>query len=85
MNVWLIAALALLPALLACGLLCFLSAALTGLVAMELASAVSVVELMLFSEGTHRQPFVDLALVLAVMGFVGLLAFARLMEGERGP
>lgn len=80
MNVWLIAALALLPALLVCGIVCFLSAALSGLVAVELASAISVVELMLFSEGTHRQPFIDLALVLAVMGFVGSLAFARLME-----
>ncbi len=80
MNVWLIAALALLPALLACGVVCFCSSALSGLVAMELASAISVVELMLFSEGTHRQPFVDLALVLAVMGFIGSLAFARLME-----
>lgn len=80
MNVWLIAALALLPALLVCGIVCFSSAALSGLVAMELASAISVVELMLLSEGTHRQPFIDLAVVLAVMGFVGSLAFARLME-----
>jgi multisubunit Na+/H+ antiporter MnhF subunit len=79
-NVWLIAALALLPGLLACGIVCFRCAALSGLVALELASAISVVELMLFSEGTQRQPFVDLALVLAVMGFVGSLAFARLME-----
>lgn len=80
MNVWLIAALALLPGLLACGVVCFRSAVLSGLVAVELASAISVVELMLFSEGTHREPFVDLALVLAVMGFAGSLAFARLME-----
>jgi multisubunit Na+/H+ antiporter MnhF subunit len=79
-NVWLIAALALLPALLACGIVCFSCAAFTGLVAVELASAISVVELMLLSEGTHRQPFIDLALVLSVMGFVGSLAFARLME-----
>lgn len=80
MNVWLIAALALLPALLACGVACFFSAALSGLVAVELASAISVVELMLLCEGTRRQPFIDLALVLAVMGFIGSLAFARLME-----
>lgn len=80
MNVWLIAALALLPALLACGVVCFASEALSGLVAVQMASAVSVVELMLLAEGTHRQPFIDLALVLAVMGFVGSLAFARLME-----
>lgn len=80
MNLWLVAAFALLPGLLACGLVCFRSDALSGLVAMELASSLCVVELMLFSEGTHRQPFIDLALVLAVMGFVGSLAFARLME-----
>lgn len=80
MNVWLIAAFALLPALLACGVVCFRSEALSGLVAMELASAICVVELMLFSQGTHREPFIDLALVLAVMGFIGSLAFARLME-----
>jgi multisubunit Na+/H+ antiporter MnhF subunit len=79
-NVWLIAALALLPSLLGCGVVCMRSGALSGLVAMELASVVSVVELMLFSQGTHRQPFIDLALVLAVMGFIGSLAFARLME-----
>jgi multisubunit Na+/H+ antiporter MnhF subunit len=82
-NVWLIAAFALLPALLACGWVCFRAAALSGLVSVELASALCVVELMLLSEGAHRQPFVDLALVLAVMGFIGSLAFARLME--RGP
>lgn len=82
MNVWLVAALALLPALGVCGLVCFRSNALTGLVALELASALCTVELMLFSQGTHRQPFVDLALVLAVMGFVGSLAFARLMERD---
>jgi multisubunit Na+/H+ antiporter MnhF subunit len=82
-NVWLAAALALLPVLLACLAVCFLGAALDGLVAMELASVVCVVELMLLCEGTHRQPFIDLALVLAVMGFVGSLAFARLMERER--
>lgn len=80
MNVWLIAALALLPGLLACGLVCFLAGALSGLVAVELASSIAVVELLLLAEGTRRQPFVDLALVLAVMGFVGSLAFARLME-----
>lgn len=82
MNIWLTAALALLPALFVCGVVCFLSRALTGLVALELASALCTVELMLLSEGTHRQPFVDLALVLAAMGFVGSLVFARLMERE---
>ncbi len=82
MNVWLSAALALLPALLACGAVCFFSAALSGLVAMELAGVLGSVELMLLSEGTGRQPFVDLAVVGAAAGFVGSLSFARLMERQ---
>lgn len=80
MNAWLIAALALLPGLLACGIVCLRSPAIDGLVALELASTLAVVELMLLSEGTGRQPFIDLALVLAAMGLIGALAFARLME-----
>jgi hypothetical protein len=35
---------------------------------------------MLLSEGFHRQPFIDLAVVLAPMALVGALMFARLME-----
>jgi multisubunit Na+/H+ antiporter MnhF subunit len=79
-NVWLIAALALLPGLLACLVVCALAGPLDGLVALELAGVLSSVELLLLAEGTRRQPFVDLALVLAVMAFIGSLAFARLLE-----
>jgi multisubunit Na+/H+ antiporter MnhF subunit len=32
------------------------------------------------SEGIQRQPFADLALVLALMSFVGSLAFAHFLE-----
>jgi len=38
--------------------------------------------LMLLSEGFHRQPFIDLAVVLAPMALVGSLVFARLMERQ---
>jgi multisubunit Na+/H+ antiporter MnhF subunit len=79
-NVWLIAAIALLPALLACGLACALFGVLDALAALELMGVLSTVELMLLAEGTHRQPFIDLALVLAVMSLIGGLAFARLLE-----
>lgn len=80
MNIWLIAALALLPGLLACGLACVLFDVLDALAALELMGVLSTVELMLLAEGTHRQPFIDLAVVLAVMSFIGGLAFARLLE-----
>lgn len=80
MNVWVIAALALLPGLLACGIVCVIHKVLDALVALELMGVLCTVELMLLSEGTHRQPFIDLAIVLAVMSFIGALAFARLLE-----
>lgn len=80
MNVWLIAAIALLPGLLACGAVCALQRVLDALAALELMGVLSTVELMLLCEGTHRQPFIDLAIVLAVMSFIGVLAFARLLE-----
>jgi multisubunit Na+/H+ antiporter MnhF subunit len=34
----------------------------------------------LLSEGFHRQPFVDLAIVAAVLSFAGSLVFARILE-----
>lgn len=80
MSAWLIAALALLPGLLACGVACVLLDVLGALVALELAGVLATAELTLLAEGTHRQPFVDLALTLAVMSVAGSLAFVRLLE-----
>jgi multisubunit Na+/H+ antiporter MnhF subunit len=36
--------------------------------------------LLLLAQGTHRQPFFDLAIVSAVLSFAGGLAFARFLE-----
>jgi multicomponent Na+:H+ antiporter subunit F len=58
------------------------ASAMEGLVALELAGMISVLVLLLLAEGFQRQPFVDLALVLAVLSFVGTLAFVRYMERE---
>jgi multisubunit Na+/H+ antiporter MnhF subunit len=81
-NVWLAAAVALLPGLLACGVVCVRADTMAALVALELAGALGAVECLLIAQGTARQPFVDLALVLAVMACIGSLAFARLLERE---
>jgi multisubunit Na+/H+ antiporter MnhF subunit len=40
----------------------------------------ATVILLLLAEGFHRQPFVDLALVFAVLQFAGSLAFVRMLE-----
>jgi multisubunit Na+/H+ antiporter MnhF subunit len=52
----------------------------SALAAFELAGTLLTSALMALCEGFHRQPFIDLALLFAVMTVIGALAFARLME-----
>ncbi len=83
MNEWLLAALVLVVAGLGpCLFVCVASSAIEGLVALELAGVIAAGVLLLLAEGLHRQPFVDLAVVLAAVSFVGALAFARFLERE---
>jgi multicomponent Na+:H+ antiporter subunit F len=51
-----------------------------ALVALELAGTVTTLVLLVIAQGTHRQPFFDLAVVSAVLSFGGGLAFARFLE-----
>jgi multicomponent Na+:H+ antiporter subunit F len=80
MNEWLLAAVVLLASLIPCGVVCFLRSPVDGLVALELAGVIDTTILVLLSEGFHRQPFVDLAVVAVVMSFAGSLVFARILE-----
>ena len=80
MNEWEIAATVLGFALIPCMLVCLLATPPHGLVALEIAGVLGSTILMLLAEGFHRQPFIDLAVVLAPMALVGSLTFARLME-----
>jgi multisubunit Na+/H+ antiporter MnhF subunit len=80
MNEWEIAATVLAFALIPCAAVCLLAPVPHALVALEIAGVLVATILVLLSEGFHRQPFVDLAVVLAPMSLVGALAFARLME-----
>lgn len=82
MNAWLIAAVVVLGALAPCLGVCVLAGATDALAAVEVASTLLTSALMLLCEGYHRQPFIDLAIVSALMSTVGALAFARLMERE---
>jgi multisubunit Na+/H+ antiporter MnhF subunit len=54
-----------------------------GLVAMNAAGTDTVFILLLLAEGTDSQSFADLALVLAVMTFIGSVAFLRFLERLR--
>ncbi len=82
MNEWEIAAAALGAAVVPCLGVCVLTGAMRALVAFELAGTLVASALMLLSEGFHRQPFVDLALLLALLSVIGAMAFARLMERD---
>jgi multicomponent Na+:H+ antiporter subunit F len=53
-----------------------------GLVALELASVLATAALLLMAVGLGREILGDLALVLAVGGFAGSLAYAALLERE---
>ena len=80
MNVWLIAALALILGLVPCGVVVFREPPMDRLVALELASVISSLVLLLLAQGFHRPPFFDLALALALLSFAGGLVFARFFE-----
>jgi multisubunit Na+/H+ antiporter MnhF subunit len=82
-NGWLWAATVLVAALVPLALLCVRLPAPEGVVALEAAGIDAVLALLLVAEGTSREPFGDLALVLAVVSFVGAIAYLRFVEAFR--
>jgi multisubunit Na+/H+ antiporter MnhF subunit len=83
MNAWEVAAIVLVAVTLPCIGVCVFAGATAALAAFEVASTVATTALMVLSEGFHRQPFIDLALVLAILSLLGGLAFARMMEQDQ--
>ena len=82
MTEWILAAIVVLGALVPCLVVCLLADLASALAALEVAGTLAVTALLLLSEGFHRQPFVDLALLLAFLAIVGGLVFARMMESD---
>jgi multisubunit Na+/H+ antiporter MnhF subunit len=81
-NVWLTAATVLLLALGPCGWVLLRGKVTDALVAVQLASTLVTVVLLLLAEGFHRSSYFELPLVLAAMSFVGALIFVRFV-GDR--
>jgi multisubunit Na+/H+ antiporter MnhF subunit len=81
-NEWEIAAAVLGAAIVPCLGVCLLTDAPNALAALELAGTLLASALMALCEGFHRQPFIDLALVFALLTMLGGFAFARLMERD---
>jgi multicomponent Na+:H+ antiporter subunit F len=80
MNEWLVAAAVIVVGLVPCLALCALGKPLDGLIGLEVGGILTCTVLMLLAEGFHRQSFIDLAVVFAVLNFGGGLAFARILE-----
>jgi multisubunit Na+/H+ antiporter MnhF subunit len=80
MNEWLIAALVLLVALVPAGAVAFRSDPSSGLVSLQVVGSSATLILLLLSQGFGRQPFVDLALIGAVMSFIGSVVLAGFIQ-----
>jgi multisubunit Na+/H+ antiporter MnhF subunit len=80
MNVWLIATTVLLTGLLPCVWVAMRGSIVSALAALELASTITTLVLVLLAQGYRRDPFMDLALVSALLSFAGALSFARFLE-----
>ncbi len=80
MNEWEIAAVILTGAIVPCVGVCVFASAMDALATLEVAGTIAITALMVLAEGFHRQPFIDLALILALLSIIGALAFARMME-----
>lgn len=79
MNVWLDAATVLLGGLIPCGWVLLRGRLLDAVVALELASTLATVVLVLLAEGFQRPSYFAVPLVLAALSFVGALIFVRFL------
>ena len=80
MNVWLIATTVLLTGLIPCLWVAMRGSIMSALAALELASTITTLALLIIAQGLRRDPFVDLALVSAILSFTGALTFVRFLE-----
>ena len=80
MNPWLGSAFVLLVLMVPCLIACLRGDFVNRLVALEAASAMAAIILLLLTEGYSRVPFVDLSLTMALLAFGGGLVFARFFE-----
>ena len=80
MNGFVIAAIAMLAAVVPCGITVVRGTVMAALVAYEAISAITVMVLILLAEGFRRSGELELAVLLAVLLFGSGLIFARFLE-----
>jgi len=82
MSQWLLGAAVLAVCLVPCAAVCFYAGPLSGLAALQVAGGLTTSILILLAESFRRQPFIDLAVVFALLTVIGAIVFARLMERD---
>jgi multisubunit Na+/H+ antiporter MnhF subunit len=80
MNAWLVGTTVLLTGLLPCLWVAMRGSIVSALAALELASTITTLALVTIAQGLQRDPFMDLALVSAILSFAGALTFVRFLE-----
>jgi multicomponent Na+:H+ antiporter subunit F len=80
MNEWHIAVCVLLGGIAACAWVAARGSFLDALVALQLAGTLAALALLALAEAEGRDPFGDLAIVLAAVSLAGSLMFARYLE-----
>ena len=84
MNEWVLAALALvIGGIVPCLVVSVRAPAMEGLVALELATTLATVALLLLAEGYHRSSYFAVPIVLAFLNVVGVLIFVRFLADRR--
>jgi multisubunit Na+/H+ antiporter MnhF subunit len=76
-NYWYAAAGAMLACLVPCLIVALRGRTIDALIALEIASALTVLVLLLVEQGMQRQTFFDVSLALAVLTLPSTLLFAR--------
>jgi len=76
-NVWYAAAIPLLLCLVPCVVAALRGSTIDALIALEIATAIAVVVLLVVEQAMQRQTFFDVSLALAVLAFPSTLLFAR--------
>ena len=83
MNAFAVAATALLAGLAPLGWVAARRRPIDGLVALEAAGALTVLALLCLAEAFHRSTYYDVAVVAALMSWIGGIVFARFLSRQR--
>lgn len=80
LNLWLIASMALLPALIPCAYVIARRSLADGMAAIQLAGLVTILAVLLLAAGFHRPSVADIPVALALLSYPSTLLFAHFLE-----